>query len=605
MELDKNKIATDVATNLIEDSIKGAWGKVKAYFVDADAQDAIDYGDAFEDYLKRTKKKNSKIKTLIYRHVPQDLSEFYECVGIRCNGKRIETDSINNVLELSSKIIITGTGGIGKSVLLKHLFLSACDDTSFVPILLELRSLNVFENKDISLFNILYDQLLNNGFKMEKKYFEYSLEKGAYIILLDGFDEVNSDKMNKISQEIKDFGSKYLENKYIITSRPSDMFLGWEEFTEAKALTLTKDQALSLIDKLDFDEKVKTIFSRELDSYLYDKYVSFASNPLLLTIMLLTFDSRASIPDRLNDFYEQAFSTLFNMHDATKDAYVRDIRSGLSCEDFKMIFAYICFKSYFKQQYEFSDGLLNSYIKEAADKFPHIEFNVQDMKKDLVQSVCMLIKEGIEYKFSHRSFQEYFAAWYTCKLTDDIQHKLVTTWMKEADGIVTDEYFRMLFNLQSEKVNKIILVPGLKRVKALYEEKGYSIELLIFLFKQIIIRRKNNRKLEDKSLYRYSLTVKDQYLCNVIRLTCECNRYDFKFINTDAENNLAQKLTGNSEDTTAISFQEAKKIVSEDEILNGLLWFKRQLEFAISILPQYENNSISNKRKVSTILDEL
>ena len=209
MELDKNKIATDVATNLIEDSIKGAWGKVKAYFVDADAQDAIDYGDAFEDYLKRTKKKNSKIKTLIYRHVPQDLSEFYECVGIRCNGKRIETDSINNVLELSSKIIITGTGGIGKSVLLKHLFLSACDDTSFVPILLELRSLNVFENKDISLFNILYDQLLNNGFKMEKKYFEYSLEKGAYIILLDGFDEVNSDKMNKISQEIKDFGSKY------------------------------------------------------------------------------------------------------------------------------------------------------------------------------------------------------------------------------------------------------------------------------------------------------------------------------------------------------------------------------------------------------------
>ena len=149
------------------------------------------------------------------------------------------------------------------------------------------------------------------------------------------------------------------------------------------------------------------------------------------------------------------------------------------------------------------------------------------------------------------------------------------------------------------------MVPGLKRVKALYEEKGYSIELLIFLFKQIIIRRKNNRKLEDKSLYRYSLTVKDQYLCNVIRLTCECNRYDFKFINTDAENNLAQKLTGNSEDTTAISFQEAKKIVSEDEILNGLLWFKHQLEFAISILPQYENNSISNKRKVSTILDEL
>ena len=33
-------------------------------------------------------------------------------------------------------------------------------------------------------------------------------------------------------------------------------------------------------------------------------------------------------------FTREAFVTLFNVHDATKDSFVRDIRSGLSCEDF-------------------------------------------------------------------------------------------------------------------------------------------------------------------------------------------------------------------------------------------------------------------------------
>lgn len=101
---------------------------------------------------------------------------------------------------------------------------------------------------------------------------------------------------------------------------------------------MNKQQALNLVKKLEFDEVVKDTFYKELDRTLYDKYESFASNPLLLNIMLLTFQKHASIPERLNDFYDEAFVTLFNVHDATKDSYVRDIRSGLGCEDFKLVF---------------------------------------------------------------------------------------------------------------------------------------------------------------------------------------------------------------------------------------------------------------------------
>lgn len=262
--------------------------------------------------------------------------------------------------------------------------------------------------------------------------------------MLDGFDEVNRDRLKKVQEEIKSFSDKYEKNAYIISSRPTELFIGWNDFIETSVMSLTKEQALSLVGKIEFDEASKKAFYAELDNVLYDKYRSFASNPLLLTIMLLTFSNHASIPENLNEFYEEAFTTLFNMHDATKDCYLRDIRSGLGCEEFKKVFAYICFKSYFSQQFEFTEHQLKERIQESKERFSSYKFTVEDYEEDLTLSVCMLVRDGLEYQFSHRSFQEYFAAWYTCKLTDDVQTKLLTSWFDESDSVISDEYMTMI-----------------------------------------------------------------------------------------------------------------------------------------------------------------
>lgn len=245
---------------------------------------------------------------------------------------------------------------------------------------------------------------------------------------------------------------------------------------------MTKEQAISLIRKLKFDENIKNKFISELDEILYSKYQSFAQNPLLLTIMFMTYQNHAAMPEKLNEFYEQAFLTLFNMHDATKDFFKRDIRTGLGAEDFKLIFSYICFKSYFSDVFEFSDVTLNEYLTQAKKKFPNITFQISDFQEDLTHSVCMLIKDGLVYHFAHRSFQEYFAALYTCKLTDDIQSKLLSARIKESKSVLSDNFFSMLFELQSEKLNKILFVPVINKLQELYENLGFSVELLSKLF---------------------------------------------------------------------------------------------------------------------------
>lgn len=610
----QSEIVSNVITNLIEDSVKNAWEKTRVFFKNLKDTEAIRYKTAYETYLINTRRKNSQIKTIIYRRAPKDLYSFYECIGVRYNGKIINTEKITNLFSVGNKIIVSGTGGIGKSILFKHLFLNTIEETSFIPVLIELRSFNILDTKDISLYDGIYKSLVDNGFELDKECFEYSMKEGAYIILFDGYDEVNRDKTEKITDEIKKISEKYNNNKYFVSSRPTEEFIGWNDFCEVETLELSKEQALSLIKKIDFDETVKEVFCKELDARLYDSYRSFASNPLLLNIMLLTFQKHAVIPERLNDFYEEAFVTLFNAHDATKDAYVRDIRCGLGCEEFKHIFAYICFKSYFNGEFEFSETKLLEYINQAKDKLGKNTFGTDDYQEDLTHSVCMLIKEGLVYRFAHRSFQEYFAAWYTCKLTDDIQAKLLHNWIKESDSVISDAYFQMLYDLQGTKVNKIILCPIIKDIKKIYEKSGFSICFLKQLFNNVTIRKRNRKS--NQEYYSFSLGIKNYYFCRGMLLVTKLNKFPYpEFPCREEEKKVYEKVKeyyqkNDDEDRHRSNYYELSiddilKIVSEEELLSSVKWFKEQLYFAFDILKKYEMENALRKKKVASILEEL
>lgn len=601
-QIDTNKILSEVIVHTAKNAVSSGWNKVKKFFKDLDAQNAILYGKAYEDYLVNTISKNGKIKTIIYRRVPKDLYSFYECIGVDYEGQTIDTSSITNFLKIGNKFIVTGTGGIGKTILLKHLFLNAVESTDYIPVMIELRKFNSCEVKDISLFDAIYQTLKENGFTLEEEYFEYSLKEGAYIILLDGFDEVNRDKTDKVTSEIRSLSNQYNSNRFIVTSRPLDDFIGWHDFSEMSALPLTKEQALNLVHKIEFDDTVKSTFCEALEHELFDKYKSFASNPLLLTIMLLTFTNHASIPDKLNDFYEEAFLTLFNMHDATKECYVRDIRTKLGSEDFKAVFSYICFKSYFSGDIQFSEAKLRDYIQQAKNKFSRLQFTVDDFQEDLIQSVCMIVKEGLDYRFTHRSFQEYFAALYTCKLTDEVQSQLLTSWLGESNAVVTDQYLTMLFNFQPEKVNKIILCPGIKKLKKLYDTVGFSEQLLEHLFSGLIVRKQFK---DGKAICDIDLTIKDYYLCNIIRMTNKLNGY-FNRDNADVlADPIVCKLLSGKAQRRSLSFEDAYQQITADELVSALQWFHNDCKFCFSILEQNALKGISRKKRVTSIINEL
>lgn len=608
-DLNVSKITADVITNLAKTVSEDAWKKIKKVYKDVKEKGAITLGTAFEEYLDASQERYSKIKTLLYKQEPKYLYDFYETIGLTNGRIKIDTENVNKVIAIGHKLIVCGTGGVGKSTMLKHFFLNAIKTSQMIPVLIELRNINDKEDKDIDIIEEIYATITNHRFNLEKEYFIYSLEMGCYLILLDGYDEVKPGKAEKLFRQISTLCNKYPDNYYIVSSRPSEDFIGWNNFTELKSLTLTKTQALSLINKLDYDVDIKSSFYKALNETLYDKYESFASNPLLLTIMLLTFENRASIPDKLNDFYEQAFSALFNVHDATKGAYKRDIRCNLGYEDFKSVFSYICFKSYFANDYKFTESSILRYIDSAQSKLKlEKSFDNEDYKQDLVKSVCMLVHEGLDYLFAHRSFQEYFAALYTTKLPDDIQERLLAGWLKESSSYRTDSYLGMLDALQHERFERNVLYPGAMKIRKYFEQNGLSYEKLFReLFTGVYAIKIRRSK---KQNCRIILRVRNSYFCSVLEIFG--NIYDLgnadicdSEVGRTRQDVIAKTLIDKYGESKNISIKTLETDGLYNDMLEVVRWHILRYNCLIRFLEQYENNVIGSKRKLQSILSEL
>lgn len=605
--LDVNKISAEVITDLAKITAQTLYQKVRDYVTDIQKKEEIDFGYAYENYLKYAKTTHEKMKTLLYRHAAKDIYSFYECVGLNRNEDIIDTADINNVLEIGNKIIVTGTGGSGKSVMMKHFFLNILETTHYVPVLIELRGLNEYDEKGINLEEYIYEVMGTLKFKIERKYFEYSLETGCYVILLDGFDEVKNEISNSVTNQIVAMSKKYPENHYILSSRPLEEFMGWNQFEELHAMPLSKEQALSLINKIEYDQIIKDKFYKELDEYLYEKYETFASNPLLLTIMLLTFESRASIPDKLNDFFEQAFTTLFHTHDATKGGYKRDIRSKLGYEDFKAVFSYFCFKSFFNSDYKFSENKALEYIGAAKQKrIIDTYFNSMDYLKDLTNSVCMLIHEGLEFRFSHRSFQEYFAALYTVQLSDSQQKRFLKLWLQDNSYRSTSNYLDMLYELQPLRFVKNIISPAIRELQEKFKKNNESEEWLIgYLYEDVGIRKYTNGE------KRCAVTIKNFYYHDMIIRACSISelynnsKQERMQRNKVREEKLIKILEEEYHASKPVRFEDIIRRGYTKEMLEALYWVIERYKFAVNYVDMVDKDPLAKKKRFSSMLEEL
>jgi predicted NACHT family NTPase len=138
---------------------------------------------------------------------------------------------------------------------------------------------------------------------MDISAFEYALRSGLFVLILDGFDEVNYERREKYLQELNNvFSRKYPDLLILLSTRPEESALALDGYSVFHILPLTKSASVELIDQLEFDDEIKEKFKERLNRSIYETHKDFASNPLLLTMLLLTYDQVGDLPQKMHIF---------------------------------------------------------------------------------------------------------------------------------------------------------------------------------------------------------------------------------------------------------------------------------------------------------------
>lgn len=455
-EPDINKMAAEFVTQNMErfystgkDVIKGAADSVRLHL-----------NRSYKDYLECVINRHSKSKSFFIRNEATYLYNFYVPTSISTRQVKIDQPSIETISKVNPFTIITGSGGSGKSMLMRHLLLDAVIQKDKIPIFLELRDLNQTEQP---LLDFIRETLHSNHFKLDDEYIERALKAGHFALLFDGFDEVTFTLRKSIRKQLLDLAKKYDNNVIILSSRPDNEFSGWPIFSVYRMDALTLEQAVILVRKLPFDTDIKRKFAADLKGGLFEKHESFLSNPLLLSIMLLTYGEYADIPDKLSIFYSQAYETLFQRHDALKAGFQRDRLTKLDLTDFARVFSAFSVQTFDKRQFQVTQTQALEYFDKAKN-IVGISFSSYDYLKDAEQAVCLLVEEGLMIAFSHRSFQEYFVAKFICDSNPEIQEKLLQRY---SINLMNDNVFELVYEMRPELAERVIIIPAINEVQRL------------------------------------------------------------------------------------------------------------------------------------------
>ena len=435
-------------------------------------------------YLRAAEERHGKIKTMLYSQAPHPFYDFYVCNNV-CYQERVQESgvtrfrrrfisglTIDEIEKRSNFILLAGSGGLGKSMMLRNLLLTAVKNYlpgKCVPVFVSLKEYDG-DNKEISEF--IFESLNSFAPSINRDTFSADLAAGQYAILFDGMDEISSAYRGRFESRLSKFVDAYSNNVIVVSARPYSDFVSLSRFTVMQLMPFNKNQALELIRKLDFEPvEIKQSFYEQLDLRLYHSHKAFTENPLLLTLMLMTYSEHLDVPSRMHIFYSEAYDVLATRHDSHKDTPVhRSLKTGITKDRFKDYMAEFCASSYTKEKFEFTQSEIESIFNKLKCKAADEEktgaiTSSSDFIEDVTTSLCIMFYESGKYHFIHRSFQEYFCALYFSKLMDNYLPAIGKFFEKDKRGKMRgDQTFEMLYDMIPDKMEKYIFTPFLQNL---------------------------------------------------------------------------------------------------------------------------------------------
>lgn len=410
------------------------------------------------DHLEQTFNKCNEVKTILNSEKSVQTLSIYVDQRFSVGSKHIDQYAMVDRIRHGESVVILGEGGGGKSMFMRYLWLSYFEKSDGkIPFFIELRTLNALTHK--RFLDFVFYSVIKSGSTIRQGEFDLAVRNGEFVFFLDGFDEINFDKRDLIQDLILELKEHNPALTIVVTSRHDERFMGWRGFSTARVQALDEKNAKLLIERADYNPDLKKKFLQKF-SRLFKEHQDFLSNPLLAYMMLVTFSYNPDIPNKMFLFYEQAFEALYHRHDLTK-GYKRQFHCTLDKMDFIRLASYFCLKTYFDYQLEFS-RLEALEIIEQAKKIERIKVDADKFLDDLIQSVCVLKAEGLTLLFTHRSFQEYFAAYCISRVAIRNVDKLFSRFATR----YSDKVLSMVSDINPDLFREKFIAPNAEKFKS-------------------------------------------------------------------------------------------------------------------------------------------
>ena len=326
------------------------------------------------------------------------------------------------------KLMVLGKPGSGKTTFLKYIAIQCSSGKllgNLVPIFITIRDFAEAKNQPSCLEFI---SQISSNYSITAHEITKVIEEGKALILLDGLDEIREEDSIRIIKEIRDFSDQYHSNRFVITCRIAAREFMFETFTEVEVADFNQAQIKTFASKWfqakESNSDTAERFMEQLQSNPPIK--ELATNPLLLTLLLLEFEDSGDFPADRAELYKQGIATLLRKWDA-KRGIVRDqLYRSLSVQRKKDLLSQIALTTFEHRDFFFKKRDFSRYIAEFIRNLPNTQTDPEDLQlyseavlKSIESQHGLLVERARDiYSFSHLTFQEYFTARKIVKSSD-------------------------------------------------------------------------------------------------------------------------------------------------------------------------------------------